>query len=227
MASLLLGLAPSGTASAGTREDAGLWFMFAGQGPLGSGADSESRWRWWFDAQPRYLEDTSGLHQGLLRPGVGYTLGARTSAWLGYAYVTTDRGSRTDSEENRIWQQFLWLPRYGDVRFQSRTRLEQRFLDTGSDTGWRFRQFVKAGWPVPVADRLSVVGYEELFLDLNDTSWGQRGGFAQNRLFVGLAWALDAGRRTSLEIGYLNQFINSRATDRMNHILAINLLLTL
>lgn len=209
-------------ARAQTRDDQGLWFMLMADGRLGR---ETSRFRWWLDVQPRFLDDVDGLQQGLFRPGVGYALGERTTAWLGYARVRTDIGGGDHSNEDRIWQQLLWKPRLGEVALQSRTRLEQRFLDTASDTGWRFRQFVKAGWQLPSSDRFSLEAYEEAFFNLNDTRWGQDTGFAQNRLFAGVGMKLGDQNRTKVEVGYLNQFIERGSVDSLNHILSINLFL--
>ncbi len=99
-------------------------------------------------------------------------------------------------------------------------------METGSETGWRLRQFFKATYPFAPESRLGLAGYEELFFDLNNTDWGADTGFAQNRFFAGLFWKLDPSGRTTAEIGYLNQFINNEGkSDRMNHILSINLFL--
>jgi len=205
-----------------TLEDTGFWLMFMMEGSIGDQEQKPGRFRWWLDIQPRFLGNISGLQQGLLRPGVGYVLGQRTTAWLGYARVHTASTNGTSSNEDRFWQQFLWKPRVGDFAFQSRTRLEQRFLDTGSDTGWRFRHFVKVGWDFSSTSRFSLVGYDEVFINLNDTDWGQRTGFAQNRLFAGFAAKLGEAKA---EIGYLNQFIDRSGPNQMNHILSFNLFL--
>ena len=218
-------LSASTTASADTVEDTGHWWMFMLEGPIGGAPQAPASFRWWLDIQPRFLEDVSGLQQGLLRPGVGYVLGERTTVWLGYARIRTASESGPTSHENRIWQQFWWKPRIGDVALQSRTRLEQRFLDTGARTGWRFRQFVKASWNLQPQSRYSLVGYEEVFVDLNDTDFGQSTGFSQNRLFAGLGMGLDGGGRARLEVGYLNQFSSGTTIDTMNHLLSINLFL--
>ena len=122
----------------GNDEDFGLWGMLMMEGPIGGRGQTPSPFRWWLDIQPRFLDDVSGLQQGLLRPGIGYVLGEQTSAWLGYARVHTDSENGASSNEDRIWQQFLWKPRLGEIALQSRTRLEQRFLDTGSDTAGVF-----------------------------------------------------------------------------------------
>ncbi len=207
-----------------TIEDTGLWLLLMMEGPIG-GQDNQrdqNRFRWWLDVQPRFLNDVSGLQQGLIRPGIGYVVGDRTTAWLGYARVRTTSESGSTSNEDRIWQQLLWRPRIGNIDFQSRTRLEQRFLDNGSGTGWRFRQFVKVGWDLPHLSRFSLVGYDEVFFDLNDTDWGQRTGFAQNRLFAGLGAKLGDAK---VEVGYLNQYLNRSGADNMNHIFSLNLFL--
>lgn len=203
-------------------EDKGFWLMIMMEGKFSGPADKPSRFRWWLDMQPRFLDSVNGLQQGLFRPGIGYELGETTTAWIGYARVYTSSKNGSSSNEDRIWQQYLWRDRVGAFGFQSRTRLEQRFLDTGSETGWRLRQFVKASWNFPNESRFSIVGYDEIFLDLNDTGWGQSTGFAQNRLFVGIGMKLDDEGRTKIEVGYLNQYIEGGATDRMNHLLSIN-----
>jgi hypothetical protein len=206
-------------------DDTGAWAMLAAQGTFAVVDSSLGKLRWWFDLQPRFTED-SGYEQLLVRPGLGYDLGGGASLWLGYAWIETDPEGGDDFEEHRIWQQFLWAGRTGALAVQSRTRLEQRFVETGSETGWRLRQFVKLTPPLAVGSCASLAAYEEAFFDLNDTDWGATEGFTQNRLFVGLAWKLDDAGRATLETGYLNQYLaRERRRDTMNHLLSVNLLL--
>ena len=213
-------------AHARTSEDSGLWLMLMMDGPIGSRQQEPGRFRWWLDVQPRFVGDVSGMQQGLFRPGIGYVLGAQTTAWLGYARIRTKSENGSVRSEDRIWQQLWWKPRIGSVDFQSRTRLEQRFLDTGSGAGWRFRQFFKASWDFPGQSRFGLAAYEEAFVDLNDTNWGQRSGFSQNRVFVGLGLKLGDQKRSKLELGYLNQYLSRPGSDRMRHILSANLFVT-
>lgn len=206
-----------------TLDDYGAWFMFMGEGRFAKDHPEYSRIRWWFDAQARFLNDSNGYDQGLLRPGLGYDLSDEVSVWLGYAWVHSEPEGSRSFEENRIWQQLLWTKRFEPVNFMSRTRLEQRFVETGSETGWRFRQFFKLSVPFDES-RLGLAAYDELFFDLNNTDWGADTGFRQNRLFAGFSWKLNENGGTWAEIGYLNQFLNNQnRSDRMNHILSINL----
>jgi hypothetical protein len=222
---LLVALAGSSSAqSNGTEDDAGAWFMLMADGRFERPPGEPAPWRWWFDAQGRFLDDSNGYDQGLLRPALGYDLSERSSLWLGYAFVHSDPVGRASSEEHRIFEQFLWARHFDTVGFQSRTRLEQRFDERGSETGWRFREFVKATYPFASRPNLGLAGYEEVFFDLNSTDWGQDSGFSQNRLFAGLFWK--SGPTITFELGYLNQLIdNDDSADRMNHILSLNLFL--
>jgi hypothetical protein len=148
----------SGPARAGdVVHDGGGWIMLFGQGSLAPWSPDLGRLRWWFDLQPRFTED-SDFEQLLARPGIGYDLGRGASLWLGYAYILTDPPTRPSFDEHRIWQQFLWVAEWGSLGFQSRTRLEQRFVENGSDTGWRFREFVKATHPLGFG-RLGLAAY--------------------------------------------------------------------
>jgi hypothetical protein len=101
--------------------------------------------------------------------------------------------------------------------------LEQRLLETGSDTGWRFRQLVSVRRPIECEPRLSLVVWDELFIHLNDTDWGANAGFNQNRIFVGFGFKCDPDSPYRVEVGYLNQFVNrSAGADLSNHLLSIN-----
>lgn len=217
------------SARAEAKEDEGLWLMLAAKGDLASISEELRDFRWWLDLQPRFFDRNEGLGQALVRPGIGHALSESVAGWLGYAWILTERNRGGHTQEHRIWQQLTWSPRMTGFDLSSRTRLEQRFLDSGDDAGWRFRQFLKTKVPVTAGSRLFLSIYDEVFVDLNGTDWGQRKGFAQNRFFLGLGWKIGSEEvqgTPSLEVGYLNQFVDRRRVDRMNHILSINLFLT-
>ena len=219
---MLLLLAPS-SSSAEPSEAGGLWLLGLGQGDLGAVHPELEKARWWLDVQGRWREENRSLDAVLVRPGLGWAVTERIAFFAGYAWITTDRADRSSFDEHRAWQQLLWRLPVEGFSLQSRTRLEQRVIDR--ELGWRLREFVKATLPLTEDRRLFLSGYDELFIDLDDTDWGQRAGFRQNRAFAGLGWRLDEKRGVTLEGGYLNQWISRRGRDRVNHILSLNLFL--
>lgn len=214
--------ATSAGAAAQTRDDAGLWLAAFGNGPFA--AREESPLRWWFDGQSRFLDDAGGFSQLLLRPGLGYAVRDNHTLWYGYAYIRTDSVSPGDGfDEHRMWQQWMYTPSVDDWSFVHRSRLEQRWVETGRDVGHRFRQFARAQYRLTDTPQWSLIAWDEAFFHLTDTDWGARAGFDQNRAFLGVGFKPTPEARFRFEVGYLNQFIYRRGgEDVMNHILSVS-----
>jgi hypothetical protein len=211
---------------ADTLEKSGIWFAGFGKGSFKSIGQKFRNYLWWLDVQARYLDGGDNFKQGIVRPGLGYRITDSTAVWLGYAWVGISPAGEDDFQEQMIWQQLTWSTQFKPVKFSSRTRLEQRFLETGDDTGWRFRQVFKLSYPLPFEARLKLVGYDEIFINMNKTDWGADTGLGQNRAFLGLGWNFDPHERIIARVGYLNQYLrNPSGHDVMNHILSINLVL--
>jgi hypothetical protein len=139
--------------------------------------------------------------------------------------VNEDPDRSSNFDEHRSWQQLLWKGPLAEFGVQSRTRLEQRWVDGDGEAGWRFRQFVKITRGLGSAERFGLATYDEVFFDLNDTSAGQDTGFTQNRFFVGPYVKVGPKRRLVVELGYLNQFIRrDGGSDSINHLVNLNLL---
>ncbi|MCB5183926.1 DUF2490 domain-containing protein [Methylobacillus gramineus] len=220
-ASLLLSIIASALplhAYADTEEDGRLWLNLTMEGTL----SQEHKLGWYVELQPRWKEELNHFDQYLIRPAINYKLSDRASIWLGYADVRTNLAKGT-SHEQRWWQQFMYtFPTFDNgITLTSRTRLEQRNLDTGDDTGYRVRQLLRASKKLESNADLSLLLWNELFVNTNNTDWGARSGFDQNRAFAGIAWQAQANAR--LEVGYINQFIRGQNSDRMNHILSTSL----
>lgn len=216
----LLLLAAPRTARCESVHDGGLWTAWFSQGDV---AACDGPLKWWFDGQLRFLDDADGFHQSLLRPGVGWSLSESLTLWGGYGWIHTSPVAGNDFDEHRIWQQLTWSES-GDLwTFALRPRLEQRFVETGDDVGWRFRQLFRVQRQLPSRPGLSLVMWDEVFYGLDGTDWGAASGFDQNRAFAGLGWKHQPDSRLRTEIGYLNQTIDSpRRADRVHHILSVN-----
>jgi hypothetical protein len=206
-----------------TTNDAGLWTAVLATGDLDPHAE-DGKWRWWFDGQMRFFDDFDGFGQSLVRPGVGYKLTEKLTVWSGYAWIHTDPESPPNTDEHRVWEQVTWTHKFDPTTLDLRSRLEQRFVDTGDDTGLRFRQSVALRRPVEFAPKFTLVAWDEFFFHLNDTDWGVREGFDQNRAFLGVGWKPSPEHTWRLEVGYLNQFTDRTApTNLSNHLLSVNL----
>lgn len=201
-------------AIADVEEDGRFWLNVNAVGPLPA-----ENWRWYAELQPRWRNEGSHFDQLLIRPAIFYALNEKTSVWIGYANVASHPAGKSSFEENRVWQQLLHhFDAVGSVAIQSRTRLEQRFIEHSEDTGHKLRQMLRLTLPSSLSPKLHWVAYDEYFINLNDTDYGARQGFDQNRAFLGMNWAFDTDLK--FEIGYLNQYVNGTRTDLSNHVLS-------
>ncbi len=213
----------AGPALAQDDEDNGTWLAYFDNGKASKlGWKGDDRLQYWFDAHARFLDDAGGFNQSIVRPGLGWKLNDDLSVWAGYGWIRTSPIAGEDFNENRFWQQGTWTPSMGALKFQFRSRFEQRWLETGDDVGLRLRQLARVQKPINVAPRLTFVAWDEVFFHLNDTDFGADSGFNQNRAFVGLGFKRWGQPKWRTEIGYLNQLINRPGDDQMNHVLSIN-----
>lgn len=204
-------------------QDFQIWTAITAKGTLGLVDATTNPIRFWLEGQGRFGNDATTLSQGILRAGVGYALSNHSSLWLGYAYVPTMQPFTNQSRnEQRSWQQYLWSTHTDSGQWNLRTRLEQRYRPAeDSKVGWRFRQQVKFSQPIPAWTGWSWVLSDELFINVNRTSYSNE-GFNQNRIFVGMAYRWNETMHT--EVGYMNQFSNrDGGANELHHILSLAL----
>ncbi|WP_162233330.1 DUF2490 domain-containing protein [Sphingomonas sp. Leaf33] len=181
----------------------------------------------WLEGQARFTDEIGQLGQFILRPAAGIRFAPDASAIAGYAYVQTRSPAGLITREHRPWQQVqfaLLRNRAGKPVVTSRTRLEQRMVEGRTKTGWRLRQFVRAGVPI-TRGGVQAVAFSEGFFNLNTTDFGARSGVDQWRTFVGIG--LPVGKTARIEPGYLNQRVFRRGEDRTNHVLNATLFVSL
>ncbi|MBI2786350.1 MAG: DUF2490 domain-containing protein [Legionella longbeachae] len=208
-------------------QDFQTWLNITAIGKTHSENKFWSRVRYWLEGQQRWGEDSSHFSQTLLRPGLGYALTENTTIWLGYGWVYTGEPFTSNTfEENRIWQQLLWVKTHLHLTLTSRTRMEERFLENAPKTAYRFRQLVKMSIPFKNQPKISFATSDEVFFHLNNFIGANNRGFDQNRLFVGLGYQLNPFIKT--EIGYMNQYIRRvDVPNFLSNILSINFYLSL
>jgi hypothetical protein len=210
LAAAFFAFAPS-PSRAQDNDDFQTWNMLIVNKSLGS------KYRGYFEIQPRFGDDSTRWSALLIRPAVGYELRKDMTLWLGYANVTTY--APRQQHEDRIWQQLLITTRRPRFDLINRTRLEQRLLPGVSETSHRLRHFVRVFYPLDAQKKWAFVGQEELFINLNSATPNLQSGYDQNRAFVGLGYTLS--KQTRLEMGY--QYVHVRvptaAPDRNLHTL--------
>jgi hypothetical protein len=190
----------------------GLWLQAVAQGPVSGKLVT------WLEVQQRYSASTDIT---ILRPAIGVQLSPKVQLLAGYQYQLNDREDRPDIREHRLWQQALirLAGKPGKAVLLSRTRLEQRFIENQGDDTMRVRQFVRG--QVWLDERWSLIAAGEAFIGLEDTSWGQREGLEQTRLFAGAGYAITP--RLTLEAGLQDQRLIREGPDRTNRTVNISL----
>lgn len=207
-----------------------------------STAERESGWVAWFnttkfnqhwglvsDVQVRSGDHWEQVQNLLLRPGLSYSIDGRNSLSFGYAWIGTLNAASGDLVEHRVWQQYIHTQALGPAALMHRLRLEQRFVEQadGSDRHFsqRLRYFLRSVLPLqPQAGAAFERGWfgalqNELFFNVQHRDAVNGAGFDQNRAYVAAGYRLS--RRLDFELGYLNQHVNGRNGDTLNHIVQL------
>jgi hypothetical protein len=197
------------------KSDIGNWFIYFGNKQI------DKKWNWWHEAQYRNYNFVGDMEQLVLRTGLGYNLTENNNnLLLGYAFIRSNpyiagTDTKTETSENRIYQQFITRQQFGKVFLQHRYRLEERFLTNNFRV--RFRYFLSLNIPFNKRtlekDAWYLSAYNELFLHLNspvfdrDRIYGALGYvFNKNmRLETGLMYqVLENGNRPQFQIAFFN-----------------------
>ena len=185
----------------------------------------------WTDLHARFY-DVFEPAAMLVRPGLSWRV--LDNLWLTLGYAWTPSWRRTDeprqwgdlefTDEHRIWQQVVYQPSDPGTRIsgQVRVRLEERFRHQPDfDVGFRVRIFLRGQVVLDPEGWVVFALWDEVFVPISDSAWGQRAGFDQNRLFVGFGFNVIPGS-VRVDVGYTNQWIPREGTDSVNHIAAVN-----
>lgn len=209
-------------ASADVQVDDRFWLNITAQGDFGNQAIVSDKLRWYVELQPRWRGMGENFDQLLIRPAVYYKLSDQSSFWFGYGLIQVYPEGKTSVHEHRLWQQFQYLFNVqSDISVTTRTRLEERRLESYSDTGYRLRQMLRMAIPISSSGDFGFIAWDEVFVNLNDTDWGAQSGFDQNRGFVGGFY--EFSKDSKIEMGYLSQFVKATGDDRVNHVLSTTL----
>lgn len=208
-------LATSHAPARAGEKDAQLWIRTSASAALPDG------WEIGLKSVLRFGHEAGGLYEGEFGGSIGRALGGGVSASAGYLRVPR-YGRGAARGEDRLRQQLSFpIGRAAGGRLDGRLRIEQRLPGGGAEPGVRLRPFL--AWRAPVGRAGTALLFShESFVNLNDTDWGQSGGWERMRNFAGLATPLAGG--IVLEAGYLNQYGQRRGRpDRQDHVGSLGL----
>jgi uncharacterized protein DUF2490 len=222
---LLLFLSSQSAQSDNLINDSGLWTQIDSNINLGIIDPKLNKWRLISTGEARFFDDFSRYGQGIIRVMPGYQLTDQISLFFGYTWFANTLKNHTSLYEHDINQAFNWASPTDWGKLATRTMLEYRFVQHDSQMAMRLRQRVRANYQLPaIHPHLSLVGWEEVFINLYSVDWGPKSGLDQNRAFVGLNWQFDQASHYHMEVGYLNQYIHrSYKDDLIDHMLLTSL----
>lgn len=189
------------------KTDTGNWFLYFGNQKI------NNRWNWHNEVQYRNFNFAGDLEQLLLRTGIGYNLTENNNnILLGYACVHSEpyvagTDDKLETDEHRIFQQFITKQQFGRVHIQHRYRVEERFLN--DDFKLRFRYFLSLNVPInkKALDKNAIYAsaYNEIFLNTEQNQ------FDRNRLYGGIGYCFS--KNIKVEVGIMSQILanNTRA----------------
>ncbi len=198
------------------QEETGNWLMYFGTNRISN--------KFSVHTEVQYRNHTLApvnIEQLLLRTGLNYHFSEKAFVTGGYAYIANheyeSEQSSPESEEHRIWQQFILTNTIGRVKFEHRYRLEQRWVKNDYRNRFRYRLmlFVPLNKPKIEEGTLFAGVYDEVFLN------GKKDFFDRNRLYGALGYQLS--QTTNLQVGMMHQQLSDFGKWYLQFALAINL----
>lgn len=185
------------------KSEVGNWFIYFGNQKI------NPKWNWHNEVQYRNYNFIGDTNQLILRTGIGYNLTEdNNNLLLGYGFINTQKyipnsDEKTDSNEHRIYQQFITKQKLGRVLIQHRYRIEERFL--ANDFQLRFRYFLGVNIPlnkkVMEKNTIYLSGYNELFINAESPL------FDRNRLYGALGFVFN--KNLKIETGFMAQTLEN------------------
>ena len=166
--------------------------------------------------------DAKGFYEVENNFMVGKKVNKGVTLWLGYTFDPQYNHGTFRFREHRFRQQvnFDNFAVLGKVKLSGRLRLEERWREGQTGTGWRLRPQVKA--TMPIAGKVTLSVSNELFIDLNNSSFQTVDGIERMRNAIYVTVPLS--KKIGIDFGYLNQhgFVPN-GPDTSDHVLTAGL----
>ncbi|WP_395057140.1 DUF2490 domain-containing protein [Flavobacterium sp.] len=185
------------------KSETGNWFMYFGNQKI------NPKWNWHNEVQYRNYNFIGDTNQLLLRTGIGYNLTEdNNNLLLGYGFINTQKyipnsEEKTDSNEHRIYQQFITKQKIGRLFINHRYRIEERFIKANFQM--RFRYLLGVNIPINTKtlekNTIYLSAYNEIFINAESPI------FDRNRLYVALGYYIH--KNNKIETGFMAQTLEN------------------
>lgn len=195
---LFIGMALLSVSLFAQQEEVGNWMMYFGTNKVSDkfSIHTEIQFR-------NHTITPNNTEQLLLRAGLNYHYSDNAMITGGYAYIPSyvfgSEQKPPETEEHRIWQQFILTNKIGRVKFEHRYRIEQRWVNQDFKSRFRYRLmvFVPLNKPIIEKGSLFLGVYDEVFLNTKKTF------FDRNRLYGALGYQFN--KNSSIQAGMMHQ----------------------
>lgn len=172
----------------------------------------------------RFSDDRGGLYEVENSLLLGYKIGKKAALWTGYVHNPNYNAGNFTVMEHRIRSQITVddFARIGTASLSGRLRLEQRWRDGITGTGWRTRPYLKLSLPLGDKSAPTLNITEEAFINLNNTAFQGKDGLERLRTAASISFPV--AKAIKIEGGYLNQhrFV-SNGPDTDDHVITASL----
>ncbi|MFA5985347.1 MAG: DUF2490 domain-containing protein [Methylococcaceae bacterium] len=193
----------------------GVWGGLQLQGDFKFLSPELNKFQWLVLNQSRTRDDSfrgSRLTENLLFSQLGYQINDNAAVWLGYVHDWINPLDKSPFQESRPYQDFVWNQSFGDFKFTSRSRFEERINQTTGDTGYRPRELIQVSHPIPYVKGLSAYVGDEVLFYVNKNKFGKQ-GFSENRILAGFSY--QATPHVGLDLGYLGQYVDNLSGNNL------------
>ena len=176
----------------------------------------DDHWRVQEEITARWSDNKNGLYEIESNTLLGYRLNKVVTLWAGYTHDPQYSAGNFTRMEHRAREQVTFdsFTKIGPGRLSGRLRLEQRWRDGLSGTGWRLRPYLK--YSLPLAGKTALNLSSEPFINFNTTSFQTKSGLDRVRNLITVSTPLS--KKVGVEAGYMNQhlFIDGKPDESDN-----------
>lgn len=197
--------------------DLGNWFIYFGNQKI------TNKINWHNEIQWRNYNYAGDLEQLLLRTGIGYNLSEdNNNVLLGYGFIHSqiynhNNSDKTNTNEHRVFQQFITKNTYNRFYLQHRYRIEERFIS--SEFKMRYRYFLGINIPISkksiTKNTIYLSAYNEIFLNSSGKI------FDRNRLYGAIGYAITS--KVKIEVGVMSQMYETKNRPQLQIVIFNNI----